>query len=79
MLVEDLMVTGRLLIILISYRVAIRFNVLKNLGSNQLSIASGLAMYIHVAVHFRSDFSGSEIHDLRRLRREGSPERLSRS
>ena len=31
------------------------------------------------AVHFRSGFSGGEIHDLRRLRREGSPERLSRS
>ena len=36
-------------------------------------------MYIHVAVHFRSGFSGSEIRWLRRLRREGSPERLSRS
>ena len=31
------------------------------------------------AAHFRSGFSGGEIHDLRRLRREGSPERLSRS
>ena len=31
------------------------------------------------AAHFRSNFSGGEIHDLRRLRREGSPERLSRS
>ena len=31
------------------------------------------------AAHFRSGFSGGEIHDLRRLRREGFPERLSRS
>ena len=31
------------------------------------------------AAHFRSGFSGGEIHDLRRLRREGSLERLSRS
>ena len=31
------------------------------------------------ATHFRSGFSGGEIHDLRRLRREGFPERLSRS
>ena len=36
-------------------------------------------MYIHVAAHFRSGFSGGEIRWLRRLRREGSPERLSRS
>ena len=42
-------------------------------------VTSDFAMYIHVAVHFRSGFSGGEIHDLRRLRREGSPERLSRS
>ena len=27
------------------------------------------------AAHFRSGFSGGEIHDLRRLRREGFPER----
>ena len=31
------------------------------------------------AAHFRSVFSGGEIHDLRRLRRESFPERLSRS
>jgi len=31
------------------------------------------------AAHFRSGFSGGEIHDLWRLRREGFPERLSRS
>ena len=36
-------------------------------------------MYIHVAVHFRSGFSVGEIQALRRLSREGSPERLSRS
>ena len=36
-------------------------------------------MYIHVAGHFRSVFSEDEIHALRRLSREGSPERLSRS
>ena len=36
-------------------------------------------MYIHVAVHFRSVFSGAEIRWLRRLMREGSPERISRS
>ena len=40
---------------------------------------SDFVMYIHVAMHFRSGFSGSEIRWLRRLRREGSPERLSRS
>ena len=45
----------------------------------QLSVTSDFAMYIHVAVHFKSGFSGGEIHDLRRLRREGFPERLSRS
>ena len=45
----------------------------------QLPVTSDFAMYIHVAVHFRSGFSGGEIHDLRRLRREGFPERLSRS
>ena len=44
-----------------------------------LPVTSDFAMYIHVAAHFRSGFSGGEIHDLRRLRREGSPERLSRS
>ena len=36
-------------------------------------------MYIHVAVHFRSGFSGGEIRWLRSLRRESSPERLSHS
>ena len=44
-----------------------------------LPVTSDFTMYIHVAAHFRSGFSGGEIHDLRRLRREGSPERLSRS
>ena len=44
-----------------------------------LSITSDFAMYIHVAVHFRSVFSVGEIRWLRRLRREGFPERLSRS
>ena len=44
-----------------------------------LPVTSDFAMYIHVAAHFRSGFSGGEIHDLRRLRREGFPERLSRS
>ena len=44
-----------------------------------LPITSDFAMYIHVAAHFRSGFSGGEIRWLRRLRREGSPERLSRS
>ena len=42
-------------------------------------VTSDFAMYIHVAVHFRSGFSGGEIQTLRRLSREGSPERLSRS
>ena len=36
-------------------------------------------MYIHVAVHFRSGFSGAEIRWLRRFSREGFPEWLSRS
>ena len=36
-------------------------------------------MYINVALHFRSGFSGGGIRWLRRLRREGFPERLSRS
>ena len=36
-------------------------------------------MYIHVAGHFRSGFNGDKIQVLRRLGREGSPERLSRS
>ena len=45
----------------------------------QLLVTSDFAMYIHVAVHFRSGFSGGEIQSLRRLSREGSPERLSRS
>ena len=44
-----------------------------------LPATSDFAMYIHVAAHFRSGFSGGEIRWLRRLRREGSPERLSRS
>ena len=49
------------------------------LFSFQLSVTSDFAMYIHVAVHFRSALSGDEIQALRRLSREGSPERLSRS
>ena len=49
------------------------------LFSFQLSVTSDFAMYIHVAVHFRSGFSGDEIQTLGRLSREGSPERLSRS
>ena len=36
-------------------------------------------MYIHVAGHFRSAFNGNEIHCLRRLNIEGSPEMFSRS
>ena len=44
-----------------------------------LQIPSDFAMYIHVAVHFRSGFSVGEIRWLGRLSREGSPERLSRS
>ena len=50
-------------------------------GNDRLEkpVTSDFAMYIHVAVHFRSGFSGAEIRWLRRLSREGSPERLSRS
>ena len=47
-----------------------------------LSSLSSIQRFCNVysqAAHFRSGFSGGEIHDLRRLRREGSPERLSRS
>ena len=47
-----------------------------------LSSLSSIKQFCNVysqAAHFRSGFSGGEIHDLRRLRREGFPERLSRS
>ena len=47
-----------------------------------LSSLSSIQRFCNVysqAAHFRSGFSGGEIHDLRRLRREGFPERLSRS
>ena len=36
-------------------------------------------MVIALASHFRRGFSVGEIHCLRRLNREGSPERFSRS
>ncbi len=40
---------------------------------------SGQGTTIFLSKQFRDVFNGDEIHCLRRLRREGSPERLSRS
>ena len=42
-------------------------------------MAQGEGIGIVFKKPFRGDFNGDEIHCLLRLRREGSPERLSRS